>query len=236
MRAMRKLLGAGLGAVLLGALLVLASPTSAVAADSGTEAQFVSKINGIRQSVGLAPLAVSGQLQSVARSWSDQMAANGGISHNGNLAGQVSGGWSKLGENVGVGGDVSSLMNAFVASSGHYKNIVDPAYNYIGVGVTYDGSGTMYVTHDFMALGDVEPPTPEPEPEPASAPAPAPASAPTSSAPAPKQKAAAAAPASDLAPVADAATAEEPPPPPPPPPATSTRVHTVLTALRAVGT
>ena len=234
MRAMRKLLGAGLGAVLLGTLLVLASPTSAVAADSGTEAQFVSKINGIRQSVGLAPLAVSGQLQSVARSWSDQMAANGGISHNGNLAGQVSGGWSKLGENVGVGGDVVSLMNAFVASSGHYKNIVDPAYNYIGVGVTYDGSGTMYVTHDFMALGDVEPPTPEPEPEPAQASAPI-SSAPISSAPAPKQKAAAA-PASDLAPVADAAPADDPPPPPPPPPATSIRVHTVLTALRVVGT
>lgn len=235
MRALRKLLGAGIGAVLVTALLVLAHPTAAAAADSGAESQFVSRINGIRQSVGLAPLQVDGGLQSVARSWSDQMAANGGISHNGGLAGQVSGGWSKLGENVGVGGDVASLMTAFVNSSAHYHNIVDPAYNYIGVGVSYDANGTMFVTHDFMALGSVAPPPAEDPPASDEPPASAPtASAPTASAP--KQQRAVAAPASDLAPSADAAPAESaPPPPPPPPPATSIRVHTVLTALRAVG-
>ena len=228
MRAVRKLLGAGLGAVLVTALLVLANPAPAMAADGGAEASFVSRVNGIRSSVGLAPLQVDGGLVSVARAWSDQMVANGAISHNGGLPGQVSGGWSKLGENVGVGGDVASLMTAFVNSAAHYHNIVDPAYNYIGVGVSYDANGTMYVTHDFMAKGAVSAP---PADEPASEESPA--SAPTAG-PAPKQQKAAAAPASDLAPVADAAPAETPPPPPPPP-ATSTRVHTVLTALRAVG-
>jgi hypothetical protein len=177
-----------------------------------------------------------GELRSVARDWSDQMAANGGISHNPNLGGQVSGGWSKLGENVGVGWDVAGLMSAFVASPGHYRNIVDPSFNYIGVGVTYDGEGRIYTTHDFMALddGSSSGSTSEPAPdESASAPT---SSAPTSSDPAPKQKAAAA-PASDLAPVADAASADSAgSETPPPPPATSIRVHTVLTALRAVGT
>jgi hypothetical protein len=233
MRALRKLVGASVGALLFAALLVLASPSAANAADSGVEAQFVAQINSVRASVGLAPVQMYGELRSVARDWSDQMAANGGISHNPNLGGQVSGGWSKLGENVGVGWDVSGLMSAFVASPAHYRNIVDPTFNYIGVGVTYDGEGRIYTTHDFMALDDGSSSGSTSEPaldESASAPT---SSAPTSD-PAPKQKAAAA-PASDLAPVADAASADSPEPAPPPP-ATSGRVHTVLTALRAVGT
>jgi hypothetical protein len=212
---MRKLLGAVLSAVVIAALFVLANPTPANAADSGAEAAFVAKINGIRQSHGLGPLAVYGEVKNVARSWTDQMVANGGISHNPNLANDVSANWTKLGENVGEGNDVDSLMTAFVNSPAHYKNIVDPAYNYIGVGVSYDSSGRMYTTHDFMALDDGSSPAPDPAP-----------------APAPTKKAAAA-PASTSAPVADAAPAE--PPPPPPPPATPSRVHTVLTALRVVG-
>ena len=217
MRGTRKLLGAVFGAVLVAALLVLANPAPAGAADSGAEAQFVSKINGLRESLGLAPLAVYGGLRSVARNWTDEMVANGGISHNPSLAGQVSGNWTKLGENVGVGGDVNSLMNAFVNSPAHYKNIVDPAYNYIGVGVSYGDDGRMFTTHDFMAMDDGS--TPEPDPAPAPAPTPA-----------PRQRATA--PPADPAPEPEA-PAE--PPPPPTAPATSGRVHTVLTALRAVG-
>ena len=174
---------------------------------------------------GLAPLAVYGELHGVARDWTDQMVANGGISHNPNLAGQVSANWTKLGENVGVGNDVNSLMTAFVNSPAHYKNITDPAYNYIGVGVSYDASGRMYTTHDFMAMDDGSGPAaragPDPAPDPPAPPPPC------------TRKKAAAAPASDPAPVADAAPAD--PPPPPTAPATSGRVHTVLTALRAVG-
>lgn len=212
MRPMRKLFGAVLGVVMVAALFVLANPAPANAADSNAEAQFVAQINSIRESHGLAPLAVYGELHSVARSWTDQMVSAGGISHNPNLAGDVSANWTKLGENVGVGGSVDSLMAAFVASPAHYRNIVDPAFNYIGVGVSYDADGRMFTTHDFMALGD---------------------SAPSgSSAPAPAPKRRAAAPPADPAPAAAPAPTE--PPPPPTAPATSGRVHTVLTALRAV--
>ena len=220
MRRTRKLLAAVLGAVLIAALFALANPAPANAADSGAEAQFVANINGIRASKGLGPLAVYGELRSVARGWTDQMVANGGISHNSNLAGSVSANWSKLGENVGVGGDVNSLMNAFVNSPAHYKNIVDPAYNYIGVGVSYGDDGRMYTTHDFMAMDDGSGSVSEPDPAPAPAPAPAP------------RQTKATPPPADPAPVEEA-PAE--PPPPPTAPATSGRVHTALTALRAVG-
>jgi len=197
-------------------LFALANPAPASAADSSAEAQFVAQINSIRSSHGLAPLAVYGELHSVARSWTDQMVANGGISHNPNLAGDVSANWTKLGENVGEGSSVSSLMQAFVASPAHYKNIVDPAYNYIGVGVSYDANGRMFTTHDFMALGDSAPPPAD-----------------TGSAPAPAPKKKAAAPA-DAAPAPEAAPAPTEPPPPPTASATPGRVHTILTALRTV--
>jgi hypothetical protein len=225
MRVSRKLLGSVLGIILLAAFSVLATPVPAGAADSGTEAQFVAKINNIRAQNGLAPLAVYGELRGVARNWTDQMVANGGISHNPNLANEVSANWRKLGENVGVGGDVDSLMNAFVNSPAHYKNIVDPQYNYIGVGVSYDGSGRMFTTHDFMRMDNE------------SAPAdPAPAPAPPAPAPSPKKRAAAPPADAAAAPTADSApTADTPPAAPPTSPATSVRVHTVLTALRVVG-
>ena len=63
----------------------------------------------------------------------------------------MSGNWTKLGENVGVGYDVDGLMQAFINSPSHYRNLVDPDWNYVGVGVSYGSDGRMYTTHNFMA-------------------------------------------------------------------------------------
>ena len=216
MRFMRKGLAVLVATIVFAALAALAFPAPAEAADSGAEASFLASLNSIRAAHGLGPLEMNSSLRSVARGWTDQMVANGGISHNPGLAGSVSGGWSKLGENVGVGTNVSTLMKAFVNSPAHYKNIVDPAFNYVGLGVSYDDAGHMYVTHDFMALGSA--------PDPAPAPAPAPKAS----------KSAPAAPAAE-APAPEAAPEPAPPPPPPPPPADAARVKTMLTALQVVG-
>jgi hypothetical protein len=190
---------------------VLGRTTPAGAADGQAEASFVARINSIRQSHGVAPLAVYGELTGIARRWTDNMVANGNISHNGNLSGEVSANWTKLGENVGVGSNSETVMNAFVNSGPHYKNIVDPAYNYIGVGVSYDANGEMFTTHDFMAMDDGSAPLPLPPPAPRQRAAPAP-------------------------PPADPPPPPEPPPEPEPatPPANPTRVHTMLAALRTV--
>lgn len=221
---MRKIVSALACALLLTIGAAVANPTPAAAADPGAEAAFVSRINSVRASKGLAPLQVYGELVGIARGWSDQMAAAGGISHNPNLSGQVSAPWQKLGENVGVGQSVDELMNAFVNSAAHYKNIVDPSYNYIGVGVSYGDDGRMYTTHNFMYMPDgggaSEAPAPDPTPAPAPPPAPTPrASRATAPPPAPE-------------PEAEAAPAPAPPPPPPVPTAAPQRVVVVLQALR----
>ena len=81
-------------------------------------------------------------------------------------AAEVSGAWTKLGENVGVGYDVDGLMQAFVNSPAHYANLVDPDWTHVGVGVTCGADGRMYTTHDFMALGGGAAPPPPPRPRP----------------------------------------------------------------------
>ena len=187
--------------------------TATVAADPGAEAQFISRINSLRASKGLRQLQVSGELTGVARRWTDRMVANGKISHNPNLGSEVSGNWTKLGENVGVGYDVDGLMKAFINSAPHYHNLVDPDWNYVGVGVSYGSDGRMFTTHNFMAKPSSAPPPPAPPPPP-SAPRTTTTSPPTTAAPPPTT------------------TTTAPPPPPPEP--TEARVTAVLDPLRSL--
>lgn len=191
--------------------LVPASAGFLAAPSPSEEAQFVSRINSLRASKGLAQLQLSGALLSVARGWTEQMVAAGQISHNPNLGSQVGGSWSKLGENVGVGYDVDGLMQAFINSPLHYANLVDPAWTHVAVGVTIAGDGRIYTTHNFMALnGASAPPAPAP-----SAPSPRP--------PTPAR----------AAPPAPVATPTTTPPPPPEPHPTEDRVTAVLDPLRS---
>lgn len=183
-------------AVLLGwfALIVPMASRAVAAPDTvSMEQQFVARINALRTSKGLGALTVDAELTSIARAWSGQMAKAGAISHNPNFGQQVTQDWVKLGENVGVGPDVDSLFNAFVASPHHYANLVDPAFTKVGVGVVVTPDGSLYTSHQFMRLAaDDPPPPPPPAPRPKvsrpAAPrvtAPAPAAAPVAAQPAP---------------------------------------------------
>jgi hypothetical protein len=138
-------------AVLLSFALVAggATPASADVDPVAAEQEFIGHINALRASLGLNTLTLADSLTGVARDWSQQMANAGGISHRPNLADVAPSNWTKLGENVGVGGSVDSLHNAFVNSPGHYRNLVDPGFTQIAVGVVTVG-GTIYVTENFM--------------------------------------------------------------------------------------
>ena len=167
---------------------VAAPPAGAQSYDSGAEAQFVAAINQLRTSKGLNVLTVDAELTASSRSWTDHMKAQGSISHAPDLSVGVTQTWQKLGENVGVGPTVSALMDAFIASPGHYSNLVDPAFTQVAVGVVWDGN-VMYTTHRFMSV-QAAPPAPPPTAPPATQPppvlpaaSPEPAPAPTTTAP-----------------------------------------------------
>jgi len=118
----------------------------------GAERSFANRINTLREAEGLSPLAWDGSLASAGRSWSQQMVDGVACSHNGSLASQVGGGWTKLAENLACNApSVGSAHSALVGSSSHYANMVDPDFTHIGVGVAVDAEGDIWATQVFVA-------------------------------------------------------------------------------------
>ena len=168
---------ATLVAVALLAVGALWSPSAGAVPDpAAAEADFVARINQLRTSKGLGPLSVDVELTTLARQWASTMAGQGRIFHASQLSAGVTADWQKLGENVGVGGEVGPLFQAFVDSPSHYANLVDPLYTRVGVGVVVAGD-RIFTTHRFMGLAPAPPPPPPPPP-----PAP-PTTVPTTTAP-----------------------------------------------------
>jgi uncharacterized protein YkwD len=157
-----RVIAAWLAALSVLAGLGLQGATAAHADTGSEEAQFLDLTNQLRSSLGLHTLAPNAELINIARSWSSQMAAAGAISHNPSFPNQVTAKWTRLGENVGTGGAVGVIQTAFINSPHHYENLVQPDYNYVGIGVVDGPNGAIYVTVDFMTLpgGSVSAPAP----------------------------------------------------------------------------
>lgn len=132
------------------ALISILTGPSMAAANPADEAAFLRDLNALRVSQGLHELCVNPDLTNMARAWSEQMARRGAISHNPNMSKQAPAVWTKLGENVGVGGTETAIHNALVKSPGHYANLVDAKYTEVGIGVV-QSNGRIYVTQNFMA-------------------------------------------------------------------------------------
>ena len=130
-------------------------------------------------------LPIDGVVDGFAQQAANRIANAQNLTHSniGNLLGHC----SAVGEVIGYGGDIGSIMTAFRNSSSHWSIISNSKWTAMGTGQVRDASGTLWVSVVFCVLAAA------PSPPPA-APAPAPAPA----APAPAQSA-------------------PPPPPPPPP-------------------
>jgi hypothetical protein len=144
---------------LLAAALVLGGIlfTPARAFASSDESRFTSLLNHERTSRGGHSLATKSDLVAVARRHSQDMANRGYIYHNNNLPNEVGGNWRILGENVGRGGSVDSIHNAFMNSAPHKRNILDSRFNQIGIG-TVVKNGYVYVTEVFAGRGSTPAP------------------------------------------------------------------------------
>ena len=129
-----------------------ATPLDQISSVPNESQQFVARINDLRRSQGLNELSVDGNLASIAQTWAVTMAGQDSIFHRSSLDDGVSINWRRLGENVGMGPNVPDLMQAFIASPGHYKNLVDPAFTHIGVGSVRTPDGLMYTAHEFAAV------------------------------------------------------------------------------------
>lgn len=130
-------------------LSLLVATASPVLADSvADEERFVELINAERRAVGSGPLVVLPELVDKARNHANRMASQERIFHSDDL-GEGIDGWKVLGENVGRGGNIETLHQAFMNSDGHRENLLNPIYDGVGIGVVWS-EGIPYVVEVFM--------------------------------------------------------------------------------------
>ncbi|MFN8023255.1 MAG: CAP domain-containing protein [Acidimicrobiales bacterium] len=127
------------------ASMVLSACNTTPAEDTNTAA-----INAVRAAVGLPELTRVPELDAKAKAQADRMAKKGTIFHSSNLASGVTEGWAQIGENVALAGSVEDAQRALEASPGHYENMVNPAFNQVGIGITVR-NGITYVVQVFVS-------------------------------------------------------------------------------------
>jgi uncharacterized protein YkwD len=61
--------------------------------------------------------------------------------------------WLKLGENVGYGGTIAAIHEAYLNSPGHRANIMDPTFTEIGAAAVWgdcEGQHRVFTVQEFM--------------------------------------------------------------------------------------
>ena len=130
------------------------SPASVPAATSvsAQEQQMIDEINKERAAAGLSALKIDLRLVGVAQTKASDMKANGYFSHTSPTYGtpfdmikKAGVQYRYAGENIARNISVDAAMAAFMSSDGHRKNILNPAYTHVGVGVVTSSAGNYYV-------------------------------------------------------------------------------------------
>jgi uncharacterized protein YkwD len=107
-------------------------------------------MNSARRGHDAGQLQMGWRLRELADAHSRHMAGQGRIFHSDPLSGTlryVS--WRVAGENVGVGGSMWKLYEAFMKSSPHRANILERRFERVGVGL-YVHDGFLWVTMIFV--------------------------------------------------------------------------------------
>ena len=139
---------------------------------AAAEAEMVGLVNRLRENLGLDPLVHHPSIRAVARSWSQTMAAEDDFRHNPNYLEQYPPGWALAGENVSWQSGFNSLASAvqksfdgLANSPGHYRNMVNPQFTHLGVGIAVDEGGGFWLTQNFARYTSaiVDPITPSRE-------------------------------------------------------------------------
>ena len=155
MKIFRRLAAATVLALTVGAF----SPATTASAGfdcynfKNSEKEFAQKINLARSAAGVGRLRLDKQLSRVARRHAWEMDSKNSLYHTPSsvLRWRVTN-WNHLGENVGYGGSVASLHQAFMNSPAHRQNVLG-GFRHVGVGVHTD-KDVMWVTIIFESRAD----------------------------------------------------------------------------------
>ncbi|PCN57068.1 sporulation protein, partial [Clostridioides difficile] len=125
---------------------------------SAYQKEVVDLVNIERSKAGLNPLTLDSSISNVATKKSQDMIDNNYFSHNSPTYGSpfdmlkkfgIS--YKTAGENIAMGQKTpKEVVNAWMNSEGHRKNIMNPNFSKIGVGVAQKSGGSIYWTQIFV--------------------------------------------------------------------------------------
>lgn len=143
----------------------IVSSTAPFTAPQGTASRMLMRVNQEREREGLQRLTWCPSLERAATGHSVDMADRQYFEHTTPDGLEV---WDRaqaegyeyqsIGENIAVGqSDVQQVMDDWMDSPGHRKNLLDPDFEHFGLGIhtgLYDGRLAIYWTQNFGAGGD----------------------------------------------------------------------------------
>lgn len=134
------------------AVLVVGGILTSCETNSRDRAAVIDSINWSRAQHGLPALRENADLNLKADLWASKMRDSCSIFHS-RLSDGAPAGWRKLGENVGRGGTVVQVHNAYMNSPGHRRNILDGSFTEVGAGAVWgecNGYRTVFTVQVFM--------------------------------------------------------------------------------------
>ncbi len=116
-----------------------ASLTARTASVPTMRAAVICLVNRVRATHHLPPLSQSRALDRSAQQWTRTMVRDGVFSHGASFASRITHAglnWSDVGENIATGFPTPhQVVAAWMASAGHCRNILDPSFRLVGLGV-----------------------------------------------------------------------------------------------------
>ena len=114
---------------------------------------MIADINASRAASGLPRLRENFTLDKKADDWAKHLRDVCDLSHS-RLSDGAPNEWVKLGENVGYGGSIDQVHEAYMNSPGHRANILDPSYQSVGSAAVWgdcpDGTHRVFTVQEFM--------------------------------------------------------------------------------------
>ena len=133
---------------------VMTAVKSQVVFVSPDEQLAASMLNQFRAERGLPSLVVTPDLTKEAQDWVAGLVEGNRLGHDPALGSNSRTDWERLGENVGRGPDLAMIMEGFKGSPSHLANLLDPAFDSVGVAVLRAPDGRMYVVQRFQETID----------------------------------------------------------------------------------
>jgi uncharacterized protein YkwD len=98
------------------------------------------ELNADRQAAGLVALPPNDHAVAKAQAWAEKLARDNALSHSNLAAGLEGLCWRAIAENVGYGGSIAGVQDAYMGSAGHRANILNSRWDVVGVGYATNGA------------------------------------------------------------------------------------------------